>query len=43
MDTVSKGARSEIISPVRGKNTAPEIVVRRLAHGMGYRFRLHRR
>jgi DNA mismatch endonuclease (patch repair protein) len=25
------------------KNTRPEIIVRRLAHSMGYRFRLHRR
>ncbi len=28
---------------VRGKDTGPEKVVRRLAHGLGYRFRLHRR
>ena len=28
---------------VRGKNTRPEMVVRRLAHRLGYRFRLHRR
>lgn len=28
---------------VRGKNTCPELVVRRAAHAMGYRFRLHRR
>lgn len=26
---------------IRGKDTAPEMVVRRLLHGMGYRFRLH--
>lgn len=25
------------------QNTAPEIAVRRLLHGIGYRFRLHRR
>ena len=29
------------MSRVRGKNTAPELTVRRLTHGMGYRFRLH--
>jgi DNA mismatch endonuclease, patch repair protein len=28
---------------VRGKDTAPEMTVRRAAHGMGYRFRLHSR
>jgi DNA mismatch endonuclease (patch repair protein) len=28
---------------IRKKDTKPELVVRRLAHGMGYRFRLHRR
>lgn len=28
---------------VRGKDTAPELRVRRIAHGMGLRFRLHRK
>lgn len=28
---------------VRSENTAPEVVVRKLAHGLGLRFRLHRR
>ncbi len=27
---------------IRGKDTKPEMLVRRLVHGMGYRFRLHR-
>ncbi|MCQ0990556.1 very short patch repair endonuclease [Jiella sp. LLJ827] len=31
------------MSRVRGKNTKPELYVRRLLHGMGYRYRLHRR
>jgi DNA mismatch endonuclease (patch repair protein) len=26
---------------VRGKDTGPEMIVRRLVHGMGYRYRLH--
>jgi DNA mismatch endonuclease (patch repair protein) len=30
------------MSRVRSKNTGPEIAVRRLLHGLGYRFRLHR-
>lgn len=28
---------------IGSKNTAPELMVRRLLHGLGYRFRLHRR
>ena len=28
---------------VRGRNTGPEWTVRRLLHGLGYRYRLHRR
>lgn len=31
------------MSRIRGKDTTPEMVVRRLVHRMGYRFRLHRR
>lgn len=31
------------MSRVRQKNTKPELVVRRIAHALGYRFRLHRR
>ncbi|WP_457887034.1 very short patch repair endonuclease [Pseudomonas aeruginosa] len=29
------------MSRVKGKNTAPELVVRRLVFGMGYRYRLY--
>jgi DNA mismatch endonuclease (patch repair protein) len=28
---------------IRGRDTKPEVAVRRLLHAMGYRFRLHRR
>lgn len=31
------------MSRIGSKNTAPEIVIRRLLHAMGYRFRLHRK
>lgn len=31
------------MSLVRGKDTRPEVAVRRLVHAMGYRYRLHRR
>ena len=41
MDTLSKEARSERMSRVRGKDTKPEMKLRRLVHGMGFRYRLH--
>lgn len=31
------------MSAIRGKNTKPELVVRKLLHGCGFRFRLHRK
>jgi DNA mismatch endonuclease (patch repair protein) len=34
--------RSENMRAIRGKDTKPELEVRRLVHGLGYRFRLHR-
>lgn len=43
MDSVTRERRSEIMSRVRSKDTGPERVVRRLIHGMGYRYGLHRR
>jgi DNA mismatch endonuclease, patch repair protein len=43
MDTLSKSARAERMSRVRGKDTKPEMIVRRLLHGQGYRYRLHAR
>lgn len=43
MDALSPAERSERMSRVRGKNTGPELTVRRLIHALGYRFRLHRR
>ena len=36
-------ARSANMSKVRGKNTKPEMAVRRAAHALGLRFRLHHR
>ncbi len=35
--------RSRIMRAVKGADTTPELTVRRLAHSMGYRFRLHRK
>lgn len=42
-DNLTKTERSALMARVRSKNTKPEIVVRRLTHAAGYRFRLHRR
>lgn len=35
--------RSVLMAKIRGKNTRPELLVRRMAHALGFRFRLHRR
>ncbi len=35
--------RSRIMRAIKGRDTAPEMTVRRLAHRMGFRFRLHRK
>lgn len=43
IDTLTPRERSERMSRVRGADTKPEMHVRRLIHGMGYRYRLHRR
>jgi len=42
-DSLSPEQRSSLMSRIRGKDTGPEVAVRRLAHGLGFRFRLHRR
>jgi DNA mismatch endonuclease, patch repair protein len=40
-DTFTKAERSRIMAAVKGKDTAPELIVRRLVHAFGYRYRLH--
>lgn len=42
-DTRTPEQRRRIMQSVKTENTGPELVVRRLLHGMGYRYRLHRR
>ena len=42
-DIFDPGKRSEIMSRIRGRDTRPELIVRRIAHGLGFRFRLHRK
>lgn len=41
-DTVSPETRSWIMSRVKSKGMKPEIKIRRLLHGLGFRYRLHR-
>ncbi|MEO5933496.1 MAG: DNA mismatch endonuclease Vsr [Duganella sp.] len=41
VDTIDQAMRSEVMSRVRGKNTRPELVVRKLVFAAGYRYRLH--
>lgn len=38
-----KKSRREIMQAVRSKNTKPEMLVRKLVHKMGYRYRLHKK
>ena len=42
MDTRSPEQRRHIMQSVGTKNTKPEVAVRQLLHGLGYRYRLHR-
>lgn len=42
-DTRTRAQRRRIMRAVRGKDTSPEWAVRRLLHGLGYRYRLHRK
>lgn len=42
-DTVAPEVRSRIMSAVRGKNTQPEMAIRRGLHTLGFRFLLHDR
>lgn len=42
-DTLTPAQRSERMSRIRSTNTKPELIVRRLLHAMGYRFRLQRK
>ena len=42
-DTLSRSERSERMARVRSADTGPEMRLRRLVHGMGFRYRLHRK
>ena len=40
-DIVDKQTRSRMMSGIRGKDTKPEMVLRRALHAGGFRYRLH--
>lgn len=40
-DVVDKATRSRMMAGIRGKNTKPEMIVRKALHAQGFRFRLH--
>lgn len=42
-DVVDVATRSRMMAGIKGRNTLPEMVLRRELHRLGYRFRLHRR
>ena len=41
MDSLSPAERSSIMARVRSKNSRPELLVRKVVFGLGYRYRLH--
>lgn len=41
VDSLDQAARSAVMARVRGKNTRPEMIVRKLVFAAGYRYRLH--
>lgn len=41
MDIVEPAVRSRMMAGIRGKDTRPEMVVRRQLHRAGFRYRLH--
>lgn len=43
VDALTREQRSRAMSRIAGKDTAPELYVRRALHAAGFRFRLHRR
>lgn len=41
VDIVEKSVRSKMMASIRGKNTKPEMQLRRFLHARGFRYRLH--
>lgn len=42
-DIVDAATRSRMMSGIKGKNTKPEMVIRKALHRLGFRYRLHSR
>lgn len=40
-DVVDSVTRSRMMSGIRGKDTQPELIIRRRLHALGYRYKLH--
>jgi DNA mismatch endonuclease (patch repair protein) len=40
-DVVDAATRSRMMSGIRGKDTKPELIIRKALHARGFRFRLH--
>ena len=40
-DVVDAATRSRMMSGIRGKNTKPELMIRKALHARGFRYRLH--
>jgi DNA mismatch endonuclease, patch repair protein len=43
VDKLSADRRSENMRRIKSKDMKPELLIRRLVHGLGYRYRLHRK
>ncbi len=41
IDVVDRATRSRMMAGIRGKNTKPELLIRRGLHARGFRYRLH--
>jgi len=41
VDIVDKATRSRMMAGIKGKNTKPELALRRAMHARGFRYRLH--
>lgn len=41
VDIVDVSTRSRMMAGIKGRNTKPEILIRKLLHKKGFRFRLH--
>src|SRR6185503_18333589 len=43
VDVLTPQQRSFNMSRIRSRNTRPEMIVRSIVHGLGYRYRLHKK